>query len=106
MPAEHERGRDEREVRQRLREVSELSFRHGVVLLREKPDVVAKGEETLEDLARLIVMTLLVQHRGEPERAREEHAFTRRKTVDAFLVRAVPEEQSVHGQFAPDRLER
>src|SRR3954454_18396389 len=72
VPAEHERGRDEREVRQRLREGSELSFRHGVVLLREQPDVVAQVEETLEDLARLIMMPLLVKHRGEPERAREE----------------------------------
>ena len=46
---------DEREVRERLREVPELTPRDGVVLLGEQADVVAEVEQPLEQLARLVV---------------------------------------------------
>ena len=46
--AQGERGADEREVAERLREVSKLTPGQGVVFLREEADVVAEIEKQLE----------------------------------------------------------
>ena len=60
--AERDRRVDEREVRERLREVAELPARSRVVLLGEQADVVAEVEQPLEELARLVVLALQRQH--------------------------------------------
>ena len=69
---------DEREVSECLGEVPELPARHGVVLLGEEPDVVTEIQEPLEELARLVVLALQGEYLGQPERAGEKHALTRR----------------------------
>src|SRR5262245_19128304 len=48
------RGIDERDVRERLREVSDLSPALDVVLLCQQPDVVADGEQPLEQSAGVV----------------------------------------------------
>ena len=50
---EHQRGVDQREVGERLREVAELAAGDRVVLLGQQADVVAQAEQALEELARL-----------------------------------------------------
>ena len=84
-----ERGADEREVGERLREVAELAAGDRVVFLGEQADVVAEVEQPLEQLARLVVPALQRQHLDEPERAGEEDALAGGQPVDvAVVVRA------------------
>src|SRR3954452_24100792 len=90
VPAVHRRrqGRqdvdrrvDEGEVRERLREVAEEALRLRVVLLGEEAQVVPECDETVEELVRLVVAAEQLVAVDEPERARQEDALTRRKTV-------------------------
>ena len=73
---------DEPDVRERLREVAEQPFRGRVVFLRDQAEVVAEREQPLEEPARLVAPPLHQERVDEPERAREEHAFAARETVD------------------------
>src|SRR4029077_7695747 len=66
-----ERGVDEREVRERLREIAEQPLRSGVVLLREETDVVREANEPPEELVRLVVAAEQLVAVDEPERARQ-----------------------------------
>jgi hypothetical protein len=50
-----ERRVHEREVRERLREVPELTARDGVVLLGEQADVVREPDQTFEELVRVVM---------------------------------------------------
>ena len=77
----------------------------GVVLLRDEAEVVAKPEQPLVQLDRLVAATLLVEDGGEPERAREEHALARREAVDVrvLLVRAVALDESAADELGLDR---
>src|SRR4051812_10741352 len=68
-PAECQSGIHQREVAERLRKVAEVAARDRVVLLRKQPDVVAQVEQPLEELARLVVPPLKLEHAHEPERA-------------------------------------
>src|SRR5437868_1119624 len=63
---------DERDVRERLGKVAQLPPLARVVLLREKPDVIAQGEEPLEQAARVVVAALKDVIVRQPEAAREE----------------------------------
>ena len=72
-------------MRERLREVPEQAPGRGVVLLRQQPEVVREPDEPLEQGARLVVAPEQLVAVGEPERARQEHAFARRQPVDAVL---------------------
>ena len=76
--ADRYRRADERQVSECLGEVPELPAGHGVVLLGEEPDVVPEIQQPLEELARLVVLALQGEYLGQPERAREKHALTRR----------------------------
>ena len=60
---------DQREVRERLREIAELAAAAGIVFLGEQPDVVARRQQALEQLARLVVASLQDVVVGEPEAA-------------------------------------
>src|SRR5579864_2021167 len=97
MPAMHrrrqvrqhvERRVDEREVRERLREIAELTLRSRIVFLREEPDVVGEADETIEERHRLVAAAEQLEAVDEPERARKEDALARRKPVDAARLRA------------------
>lgn len=48
------RGVDQGNVGQRLREVSGLAPRHGIVFLREQPDVVGNAHDAIEQALRLV----------------------------------------------------
>ena len=72
-----ERRGDEREVRERLREVAEQALRLRVVLLAKQADVVREAEQPLEQLVRLVVPAEQLVAVDEPERARQEHALAR-----------------------------
>ena len=62
---------------ERLREVPDLSLERRMILLGEEADVVADGEQPLEQRARLVVPALQQIVVGEPEGAGEECAFAR-----------------------------
>ena len=90
---------------ERLREVADEPAALGVVLLRDEAEVVTEPEQPLVQLDRLVVATLLVEDGGEPERAREEHAFARREAVDVrvLLVRSVALDESAADELGLDR---
>ena len=93
---------DERDVGKRLRKISELAAKNGIVLLGQQANVVSQIEQTQEKLPRLLVTArdrIVVR---EPERARQERSLTRRQAVDAGLG-WVPEHQAVVHQFPLDR---
>src|SRR5580704_10716750 len=64
-----ERGADQREMAERLREVAEEALLLGVVLLREQADVVAQREQPLEERLRVALATHEGEAVGEPEAA-------------------------------------
>jgi hypothetical protein len=57
------RGRDEREVRERLREVSDQALVGNVVFLREQPDLVAQRQPALNSSVAGGIMTSLENSR-------------------------------------------
>jgi hypothetical protein len=69
-----------------LREVAELASSDRVVLLGQQTNIVTKVEQPLEQLARLVVTALQLEHRYEPERARDEGALAARETVDTAFI--------------------
>ena len=73
-------------MRERLREVAELTAALRVVFLREQADVVAEVEQALEQLARLVSLPLPGQHLDEPERAWQEDALAGGQPVDVALA--------------------
>src|SRR5512146_2207702 len=92
---EIERRVHECEMRERLREVSEVPFGPRVVLLGHQAEVVAESDEPREELVRLVVATEQLVAVAEPERAREKDALARWQTVHTLLVRAVAENEAV-----------
>src|SRR5919201_5497043 len=104
--ADDDRGVDEREMGQRLREVAEQTAGARVVLLGEQADVVAQIEQPLEQLARLVELALQREYVREPERAGQKDALTGRQSVDGtVLLVQIAQDESVDGQLAPDRLD-
>src|SRR5712691_200411 len=98
------RGVDERDVRERLREVADLAAAARVVLLGQQADVVAQREDPLEQRARLVDAPEQHVRVGEPEAARDEHPFARRQAVLGFTG-AVPDDEAVAQQLALDCLD-
>ena len=94
---EHVGAGDERQVRERLREVAEHPARDRVVLLGDQAEVVAQAEEPREERARLVGAADQREVRGVPERARQEDALARRQPVDldVLLVGLVARDQPV-----------
>src|SRR6187549_398946 len=85
---------DQHYVRERLWKVAEQSATDGIVLLRQHAEVVAQADEPFEHLHRFIMTSLQVIVVRQPERARDEHAFTFGQTVD-FLSRAIAADEAV-----------
>src|SRR6266545_2670658 len=100
-----ERGVDELEVRERLREVSEQSLRRRVVLLRDEPELGPHREQPLEQRVRLVVLAEQLEAVDEPERARQEDPLAGGQPVDALLA-AVAEDEAVIDEVAADRVDR
>src|SRR5439155_6774841 len=86
------RRADHRDVRERLREVADEPPVRDVVLLRQEADVVADGEDALEELASLLVVSLQRQAVREPAGARDERTLTTRLAVDARGGVVAPDE--------------
>ena len=61
------RSRNERQVRQRLREIPKHLIGFGVVFLGKEAQVVAGGHGTLEDLAGLVPSALTSQALRKPK---------------------------------------
>src|SRR5262245_39582812 len=76
------RSVDQPDMRERLREVSNQPSRHWIVLLRQQAHVVAQRQELFEDLGGLVVAALEREVVGQPERAEQEGALSRREPVD------------------------
>src|SRR6476620_2335045 len=89
-----ERGVDQRQMRECLREIAQLPARARIVLLRPQPDIVAQPQQPLEQRARLALAALQDQVVGEPEAAREEQALARRQAIDR-LLRAIAEHETI-----------
>src|SRR5687768_1007111 len=77
-----ERGRDEREMRERLRKISEHALLRRVVLFGEQPDVVAERKQSIDQLFRFLPSSAHRVRIGEPEAASEKRAFVARQSVD------------------------
>src|SRR3954468_7245440 len=90
-----ERGRDEREVGERLREVPEQALLLRVVLLGEEADVVREADQLLEQRMRLAVPAEKLVAVDEPERTGEEDAFASGEPVDAVVLRAIAKDEAV-----------
>src|SRR3954467_1099685 len=86
--AEVQGGVDEGHVREGLREVAEEAARRGIVFLGEEAHIVGEAKQPLEQLAGFAGAPWQAEVVGEPEAAREEHAFAARQAVEA-LVREV-----------------
>src|SRR5687768_11341858 len=84
MRRERERGVDEPDVRERLREVAQHATGDGIVLLRQQPNIVAEREQPLEQLARLGFSPHERVVVGQPEAAGQKRPFTRRQAIVGF----------------------
>src|SRR4029079_14799901 len=83
------RTRDERQVREGLREVADEALGQRVVLLGEQAHVVLQGQEPAKQLLRLRPPSDHRERVDEPEAAREKGALTRRQGGPRVRVRAL-----------------
>src|SRR3954451_18773924 len=95
LPRLHEtqRGGEERDVRQRLREIAEQLAGMHVDLLGEQSDVVAAADDVVEERAGFIDAAGQRERFDEPEAAGEERAFAGWKAV-VGLARVVAVDQA------------
>ena len=108
---EVERGLDQRHVAEGLREVADLPAVARVVLLAEQPDIVAHGQQPLEQPHRVAGPADQAQRVHQPEAAGQEGSLGTGQAVDACLrLRAgglgVPEHQAAADQLALDGRHR
>src|SRR5688572_20456131 len=96
---------DQADVREGLGEVPEMTPRGGVVLFREESDVVAKGQQPLENLLGLVVLSLKREDVRQPERAEQKYAFTGRQAVNRRIRHVAPDEAS-RLELLPDQVDR
>src|SRR5678815_6198607 len=78
----------QRDVTEGLWEIAHQPARARLVLLAEKSNVVAQREESLEELAGLVVTVEHGQRIREPEAAGKEGPFTGRQPVHPRLLGA------------------
>ncbi len=97
-----ESGVDERDVREGLREVPELASEAWIVFLGQKADIVAQGQQALEQLASLADAPLQDEVVGEPKAAGKKHPLAGRQPVD-YLSGVVAANQPVDDEPALDR---
>src|SRR5437763_1933285 len=74
-------GVDQCDVREGLREISDLPTEARVVLLCEKSDIVAQGQQALEQLAGLIDAPLQDVIIGQPKAAGQKGSLSGREAV-------------------------
>src|SRR5260370_18651001 len=77
-------GIDEANVAERLREVSHLALRPGVIFLRQQPHVTAMRQQTLEHHARLGDTALENQVVNKPEAPTEQCPLPRSKAIFCY----------------------
>src|SRR5579862_4309867 len=85
-----------------LRKVAEHATRDGIVLFRQKPDVVATGQEPLEHTLSIFVASLQYVVIDQPEAAGEEGALARRQTVRRILRLISQDEFTIDQQLLFD----
>src|SRR5215471_7702879 len=96
------RGVDQSKMRKGLWEISDLQTRAWFVLFAEQSDVIAQGEQIMEQAQCVLTAT---QHEigiGEPEAARKKDTFACRKAVSRGPA-VVTQYQPLHHQPAFDR---
>src|SRR5580698_4102369 len=87
LAIEVEGGVDHRDVGKSLGEVADEAFELDVVLLGEQAEVVAQGEQAIEEAARVVGAADGFEATDHPETAGEEDAFAGRQAVlDLFGV--------------------
>src|SRR5947207_540959 len=104
LAAEDPGRADEREVGECLREVADLPVAGGVVLLGVQAEVVAQGEEPLEQFPRLGLAAVERERLDQPERAGKELALAARQAVVADVGRVAGDE-AVMAELAADRVD-
>ena len=72
---------DERDVRESLREVADQAFAIDVVFLGEQAEVVAQGEQALEEALRIFGAADGFEAADHPEAAGQKYAFAGRQAV-------------------------
>jgi hypothetical protein len=83
-------------MRECLGEVAEEPMVLGVVLLGEQPEVVAQGEQLIEQLARLGAASERAERVDKPKRAGEEGALAAAHAIDVSLrLGRVAQDQAV-----------
>ncbi len=95
-------GLDQREVRERLREVAQVPAGVGVELLGVEPERRRDAQQALHQVARVLQLADDRQRRDEPERADQERALLARQAV-VGLVGLVAQHEAVLGQLVADR---
>src|ERR671925_428082 len=91
------RGRlDQREVRERLREVAQVPARGGVELLGIEAERRGHAQEALHQVAGPLAVAYDRQRRDEPERADQEAALLAGQAV-VGLVGSVTQDETVFG---------
>lgn len=104
-PVEIECGADEREVRERLREVPEV-LSLGAELFAVEADVVRVPEHLFEEEARLVQVPHPRQTLDVPERAHRERPLARRQAVGEVLPHGVAVHERVRDELSLDRAQR
>jgi hypothetical protein len=98
-------GVDDRNVRQRLREIADQVSATAIIFLGQQPDVVAQREQSLEQRNRVRLSAGKRKRIGEPKRTRQKGAFLRRQSVDAIRGQ-ITHHESVDEELALDRGDR
>ena len=94
---------DQRQVRERLREVAEVTPGVRVELLREQAQRRRDPQQPLHQVARALELADDRERRDEPERADQERALLARQAV-VGLLGPVAEDEAVLGQVVGDRV--
>ncbi len=68
----------QRHMRECLREVTDHSFRHRVVLFGKQPDIIRQADEPLEHVVRFVHPALQSEVVHQPEATSQKRAFSRR----------------------------
>src|SRR5262245_38967983 len=76
----------QRDVRESLRKISELTIAAWIVLFRKQSEIVAKIKQALEQLPRLFFAAEEVQTIGQPKRTGQEYSLVAGQSINtAFL---------------------
>ena len=104
LAAEDSGGADQGEMGECLREVADLPAAGDVVLLGVQAEVVAQGEEPLEQLPRLRLAAVERERFDQPERAGKELALAARQAVVGDVGR-VARDEAVVAELTADRVD-